>query len=293
MSDELNPAVETPADQIVPDNANPLQDDQFVGEPDADPEGEPEGAAEPEIEYAEVEIGGKKYSVPAELKDGFMMQADYTRKTQEIAAAKRGYEERAAEVQKIGQLSQEEMRAQVHIAGLDAEIAKYAQVDWARLSAEDPIAAQEHFQKFMLLKDQKNQAAGYLENAGKERTRLVQQETAKRLEETRQFAEKNIKGWTPELDAQITEFAEKELGFTRDTLIQAYNPAVYRALYLAHVGQQALSKATAAKPIPGGRSQTIRPLATVSSKASGEVTKDPSEMSMSEYAKWAAKRFKG
>src|SRR5947199_238059 len=40
-------------------------------------------------EEAEVEYGGKTYTLPAELKDALLRQADYTRKTQEVAQGRK------------------------------------------------------------------------------------------------------------------------------------------------------------------------------------------------------------
>lgn len=288
LADIETPVAETPeADKVE----EPVSLESPAGETDQTAELADEGSGD-DADYAEIELNGKRYRVPAELKDGYLMQADYTRKTQANAELGRQYEAKIAEANRALELSNEEMRARAHLIGIDAELKNYAEVDWNRLEAEDPITAQSHFRRWQMLKDQKAQAEGFINQKATERTQLTQQDTARRLEETRQYAVKNIKGWTPELDAQITQFAEKELGFPRDTLMAAYNPQVYRALYLAHIGNQALSKATAAKSMDG-RIPSIKPLSTVSAKASGMASKDPSEMTMDEYAKWAAAKFKG
>lgn len=293
IADNSTPVTETPKteqDEGPVSVASPFTQDEQDADAVEDV-GAPDG--EDAIEYAEIELNGKKYQVPAELKDGYLMQADYTRKTQATAELTRQYEAKVADANRILEVSQEEMRARAHVLGLDAELAQYANVDWNRLEADDPISAQSHFRRWQMLKDQKASAEGFINSKANERTQLTQQDTARRLEETRQFAEKNIKGWNEGLDAQITEFAVKELGFTRDTLQAAYTPAVYRALYLAHIGQQTLSRSAAAPGLSAGGKPQIKPLTTVSAKASGMSSKDPSEMSMAEYDKWAASKFKG
>src|SRR5688572_14468037 len=46
---------------------------------------EPEAPAEPVDELDEIEFDGERYKIPKKLKNGFLMQSDYTRKTQEVA----------------------------------------------------------------------------------------------------------------------------------------------------------------------------------------------------------------
>ncbi len=64
------------------------------------PEGadaEPEAPAEPEAaspDTVEVEINGKVYQIPAEIKDGYLAQADYTRNVQQLAKQRETVAER-------------------------------------------------------------------------------------------------------------------------------------------------------------------------------------------------------
>ena len=51
------------------------------GEPEVEDELQPEDDDSEEIDW-----NGKKFKGPKGLKDGLMMQADYTRKTQEVAS---------------------------------------------------------------------------------------------------------------------------------------------------------------------------------------------------------------
>jgi hypothetical protein len=60
-------------------------------EAEAAPEQQPEPAA-PLDDFEEIEYGeGQKYAVPKALKGAFLMQADYTRKTQELAEQRRTF----------------------------------------------------------------------------------------------------------------------------------------------------------------------------------------------------------
>lgn len=255
-------------------------------EPDLDAAEDGEDDDQPEeIEYAEIELNGKKYQVPAELKDGYMMQADYTRKRQADAEFSRQLQAREQEIQKAQEVSEQELHKRAELIGINQRLDQYKAVDWNAWQNEDPMECQRGWMEFQTLQGKAAETGQILEKAKHERTAQAQQATAKRLQETRSFAEKEIKGWTPEVDAKVTEFAMNQLGFPKETLLDAYSPPVYNALYLAWVGSQALSKSAGKKPTP--KTQT-KPLVTV--KPTGKVAKDVKEMSVEEHAVYFKKQ---
>jgi hypothetical protein len=132
------------------------------------------------------------------------------------------------------------------------------------------------------MKDAAAQGKSELEQLQHARTQQYEQETATRLAATREYAEKNIKGWTPERDAKLTNFATKELGFEMGTLRGALTPQVYRALHLAEIGFQALTKATAKPSTP--QSAPVEVLETVKPKGNPVIRKTLSNMSIDEHA---------
>lgn len=249
-------------------------------DPNAEPE-TPVEQADPEDDLEEFDWEGKKIKGPKGLKDGLLRQADYTRKTQEVAETRKQLEERAQHIEQQAKASDEEMNARAALISIDSDLKSYENVDWDAWEAQDLFAAQAGFRKFQQLQAARGQVDKYLGERQKARTETTQQETAKRLQETRQFAETKIKGWTPEVDAKITDFATKELGFDWNTLKAAYTPAVYKALHLAWLGHQAINTKTApstAKP------PVTEPLKVVAAKANPPAKKSLSEMSMEEYA---------
>lgn len=251
------------------------------GEPqDLDASDSPEiEQTEPEEDLEEFDWNGKKIKGPKGLKDGVLMQADYTRKTQEIAETRRQLEERAQHIDQQSKAGEEEMNARAALISIDSDLKSYENVDWDKWEATDLFAAQAGFRKFQQLKEARGQVGEYLGERQKARTEQTQQETAKRLQETRQFAEKQIKGWSPDVDAKITDFATKELGFDWNTLKAAYTPAVYKALHLAWLGHQAINT----KPNAPAPKAPVEPLKVVAAKANPPAKKNLSEMSMDEY----------
>lgn len=302
MSDETNTLVQEPALPTIETQANETEiiDEGPVSIPnpgEVDEDEAPEQSAEADQEeqaapaFVDIEINGKTYQVPAELKDGYMMQSAFTQKTQAIAEEKRALEARFAEVDQLRSASDEELQVRAQALNLDAQLQQYQNVDWQALLRDDPIGAQEHRWNFEALQQQRQQVGQYLQTAEQQRSASVQQETVKRLQETRAYAEKEIKGWTPEVDEKVTSFAMDVLGFPRETLLNASSPPVYKALYLAWRGHLSEMNQNA-KITPQAARPPLKPLSTVSAKTNVLGSKDPADMSMAEYDAWASKKFK-
>lgn len=282
MDGEQEPIAELEAEAPIEPVAEEPTDDNI--EPGSEPS-EPteiEPTPEPEDDLEEFDWNGQKIKGPKGLKDGVLMQADYTRKTQEVAAKARELEERAAHLDQQSKAGDEEMNARAALISIDSDLKSYENVDWDKWLGEDLVAAQQGYVKYQQLKDARGQVAGYLGERQKARTDQTQQDTAKRLQETRQFAETKIKGWSPEVDAKITEFALgklKDHGVTWDTLKGVYNPGIYEILHLAYLGHQAVNtkpNAPAPKPL-------VEPLKVVAAKANPPAKKNLVDMDMDEY----------
>ncbi len=241
-----------------------------------------------EPELVEVEFDGKKYSVPAELKDKFMMQADYTKKTQETAAIKKEQEQLREEAAAIFQSSKDFIEANAAMMNLDSQLQQYQSIDWQQLEQADPVAAMSHWRQFQQLQGQRQQVAQYLQNAEGERSVKAEQEIANRLRQTAEFAQKEIPGWNQKVDEEVTKFAT-DFGFTTEQLRASMTPQIYKVLHRAMLGEKLIQQQRSA---PKATSQATQPLTTLKSTASPETSKDPSQMSMAEYAKWSDRKFK-
>ena len=237
--------------------------------------------------YEDFEIDGEVVKLPSKYKDGYLRLADYTRKTQEVAETRKQLEAREQEITKKFQQTEDEFQAHVILNNLDNTLAEFHQIDWAAEAAKldgDFIGKQDLQTKWMQYQDllgKRSQVEQFTKQKAIERDQMAQQETAKRLQATRHFAETKIKGWTPQVDAQLQEFATKELGFDENTLMNAYTPAVYRALYGAFRWEESLKRQSSAKPSP--TSPPPAPTKTVSAKANPQASKDLSEMSEAEF----------
>lgn len=240
----------------------------------------------PEDEFEEFEWNGKPIKAPKGLKDGVLMHADYTRKTQEVAATRKELDERAARIEQQASAGEEELQLRGQLYGLKTELDQYENVDWNQWMEEDIVGANKGWMRYTQLQQTAGKALGELQTRMNRRSEEVQQATARRLQETREYAEKNIKGWSIDVDTKVTEFATKTLGFDVDTLKSAYNPQVYQALYLAHIGHQLLTKQSAPKP----SGQPAVPLTVVGSKANPPARKSLADMDMDEYVAFREKQ---
>lgn len=304
MDNETNTAVqeqETAIEEQVAETTadeGPVSLDDTVedgGEAEVELEnGDDEGLASEtpaEEQFSEIDIDGTTYQIPEQLKAGYMQHADYTRKTQEHAENVRTFETDRKQLEHDRNVSNEELSARAFLQNADQQLEQYKNLDWNKLEDEDPIIAQRKWREYQTLKEQRDGAVGFVEKLQKDKADVSERDTANRIAETYKFAQENIKGWTPEMDTQVTSFADKELGMTKEILKGAITPQVYKALHLAWLGQQSLDKANTAKPM--AKITKIKPLSLVSSKTSaGNNNKSPSEMSMDEYAKHSKAKYK-
>lgn len=280
------PAIEKPVTATVEDDEGFLPqvgDDEAeleeANEDEAEGEETEEESGEPET--AEVELNGEKYKVPAALKDAFLMQADYTRKTQEVAETRKIAEAKLAEAESVFNVSNEVLEARAALLNVSNGLNQFQNVDWAKLEAEDPIGAMSAWRQYQQLEKARGEITGFLNEEQSKRAATAEQETANRLRETAEFARTKIPGWSPEVDAKVTAFAEAELGFTRDTLKSAYSPSVYKALHLAWLGHQSLQKQNAQPKSPAA---PTKPLGKVTPRANPVAGLDD-RLSMDEWIK--------
>lgn len=245
---------------------------------------EPEAEAQPEDDDSEeFDWNGRKIRGPKGLKDGVLMHADYTRKTQDIAARGRELDERATRLDQQFQASDEYLDARADLRTVTKEMERFKEFGWAEYQQarmSDPIGADEAWNYKQHLAQQHANLTEAIKQHDTTRSSEAQQDLAKRLNETQQFAQANIKGWSPELDKQVIDFALSK-GATPDDLKSLMNPLVYEMIYLAQIGAKALSK-----PVTPKTAQTTQaaPLTVVAAKANPPSRKSFSEMSMEEYA---------
>ena len=223
------------------------------GNPVEGPDESEAEAVDPDLD--EVEINGKTYKVP---KEAALRQADYTRKTQEVAELRRTLE---TSLQAVQTTTQAEAQARVQIGVIDTQIADYNNIDWDAWEASDPQSANREWRRLQTLKEQRQQAIGTFTQAQQQRTFIEQQETAKQLEQgTRELAAK-IPDWNAEKAAKLVDFGQSTYGFSKADLDAITDPRMVIALHDAFQFRQAAKSQQVVKRVEA--QQAVKPAAKV------------------------------
>ena len=252
----------------------PVVEEEVSTAPDETTEqpSETEGQA-PVEEVEEIELDGNKYKVPKEVLPLFMMHKDYTQKTQEVAEARRAVEAEREQFAQTTRDHQEFLEQIVTVKTIDAELAKFENVDWDRLSQENPQQALSLNIKFQQLNAARQNSIAELDMRSQQKAQANERERVNMLTQASAALQKPNPeiGWsgnyTPEVANKLTVFGTS-LGFTKEQLAQVTNPLMVQTLHLAMIGKKALEQqrkaakppVVEAKPVPQvspGRGGTV------------------------------------
>jgi len=220
-----------------------VQDDQV--DDDEGAEGEDPDAEPPEEETDEVDLDGKKYRIPKALKPQLMMQADYTRKTQELAEQRRELEQRAVQQ---SEASEAVVKAHAKAVALDERLAEYETIDWdawenrvSQLRAQgrmdeaqaDAEALQSAFRTHQRTKEARFQADQEIERAKQTAAIETQRIRAKQNEDGAAYLQKHNIPLTQELADTLVRFGT-QFDYSEAELRQVSDPRFIRAMHRLH-----------------------------------------------------------
>ena len=218
MENETNPEAEAPEVEDVQDDL----DVEYDGDADE---------AEPEDDTEEVDLDGVKHRIPKALKGAFLMQADYTRKTQEVAEQRRELGERLAQQ---SQVSEQIVQAKARVVMVEQQLADYETIDWdgweQRVSAfraagqydqaqEDALALQSALRKHQALKEARAEAGQYVQSAQQEASLVAARESARQAQESMAYLEQHNIALTPDLAGKLIQFGT-QYGYSPQELNQ-------------------------------------------------------------------------
>lgn len=194
---------------------------------EAKPEEQEPTQQEPEV--AEVEIDGEVYQVPAKIKDRFIHQADYTRKTQELAEARRvvAATEQSLKLREAFQGSVIEEMTQ--LKAIDQQLEQYKKLDWQAMDVEQLVKTRHQL-------DQLKDAKGEIEKALKGKQDEFQQQVGKYQKEAREsglkYIQQKIKGFNDEKGKELLNYGVNE-GYTSEEMSQLMDPRLVVTLWKA------------------------------------------------------------
>lgn len=228
---------------------------------------------EEEDEVDGVKLRGKKDAIE-KVKAERLMQADYTRKTQEVAEARRTLEAREAELQKAAQADKEERQLYGRREAIVARLGQFQNVNWQAWADSDPAAASKAHMEFTQLQAHYGQLEGLLTQRERQKQLDAEQTSAKRANDAEAVVAREIKDWGPQKLQQFVDYGKKsglEPESVRQLLVQFPQAAKFLDKALAHdkLLAQRLQKpaATPANPVTrvgGGAAATTKPLSETS-----------------------------
>lgn len=264
----------TTADSDQHDDPNPA-DAELDGD---DTEGDP-----PE-EDEEIEVDGRKFALPksaaAKLQAERMMNADYTRKTQEVAAQRQAIEAERAAVTRDRETHQQFIDDFAKVKAISDQLAQYDKVDWNALRQNDLDAYLEHQENRRALETQRNTAANELTQKQQQFALDEQQAIAKQVQDADAYVQREIPGWNAERQNQVSQYMASQGVQMNPALARAIvqSPALLKLAHKAEMFDRLEKKQTAKPPAP-----PAPPPATRVSAARQGAQKDPAKMSTDEW----------
>ena len=236
-------------------------------------EAEPEGELEVEEEAEEledqsfdilahtVEVDGEEITVE-ELRRGNLRQKDYTRKTQELADAKRSMQAQFEEVERERAQYAQLLPALEERLNLPAE----QEPDWDKLYDTDPVMAAKAERQW---NKQKEERKGQLDAVRQEQERMGRineernaQMHARYVDEQRQILPDLIPEWR---DTKVAKQEATELrdflineGFTEEDVSGLANASLVKLARKAMLYDRGQTRATKAKIKPKPKSKTLK-----------------------------------
>jgi hypothetical protein len=207
-----------------------------------------------------VKVDGKEVEVTLdELQKGYSRTQDYTRKTQQIAEARKQTE---AELQAVR--AEREQYAQL-LSALESQVQQVAQpnIDWDRLYQEDPI---EWVRQREVMRENQEKAAA-IQSEQQRLSQLSQQEQAQFMQQKLQHEQEAllaaIPDWKDVKKAQaekalLVEFGQK-IGFTPEELKSVVDHRAVLMLRKAALYDQMMSKRGNIKPVTNNGPRPAKP----------------------------------
>lgn len=261
MDDTNNPAEvsELAADA---DNAPELEAPE-----EADVEIDAEGNLVEEEDSEDVDYEGKSYKVPKTLKDALLRQADYTRKTQEVAQARQAFEAERQQHQYVLHLQHQSIGARAEATAIAGQLREFEAINWQALANEDPAQAQRLWIQREQLKERMSIAHAKVTQTEQQALQMQQQTVAKQLQEGSEVLARDIKGWSKQTADQLREYGKK-LGYADHELDGIADARAVKLLHKAMMYDQMQEKAKTVSAKPK-QTEAPKPVTTIKGKSSG------------------------
>lgn len=222
---------EVTADQAIEQSVEDRIADKFLGDEPEVQEAEGSEEVESQEEVAEVEYEGARYQVPKALEKAILQEADYTRKTQEVANQRKALEQSQSTVS-LAMMEQEfhqSVAGEVHnLKVLDNYIEALKGRDFTGMNAEEGM---QHWMTIQRAQDERSKLSNQIESKHGEFKDRFQSQLNEAKAKAHDALSKSISGYTPESFKKAREYGLKK-GFSEQVLdsIEA-QPAAAEMVY--------------------------------------------------------------
>ena len=274
------------------DATNPVdvEDDAVLDAPEVDADSysdgdtdqaETDGAedGQPEDDTEEVDWDGTKYRIPKALKPGLLMQADYTRKTQELAEQRRHVEQHVQALNQRAELEQATLEHRVNLRTVEQQLQQFSGTDWSNYSAQygadATAAAMASWQQY---RDAKAELEGAIAKTETETRQISERTSANAIAAADQALSREIEGWSPQLVQDLAGYAATTFGITpqelRDSVVNSDgtpDTRTFKVLARLHKAETELAqlKASQTKAQNAAKVAAVTPAKAVGQRAGG------------------------
>jgi hypothetical protein len=202
LLDEATDRIE--GDDVAETEELPEQDEQ------------PEAAAEDDDELVEIE--GKSYRVPKELKSMVLMHKDYTQKTQEVAEQRRSVEERAHALEQREQAMGATFGKAVEFRQVQDKLAQFEALDWNAIVDADPVHAQKLTIAYQQLQREAQTKYAELQQTQTQVQQLTEHQRQQLLAEGAKDLRARLPDFGPQTAERIRKAAQDHYGIKSEEL---------------------------------------------------------------------------
>lgn len=160
--------------------------------------------------FADIEWEGVKARVPSKLKDAFMRNEDYTRKTQELAEQRRGVDQIRDVVsqRQLEAVFSESIQAESQeMSVIDAYLSQASKLDWSQMSTDQMLR---HKVEVDNIKERRDALKAAVDGKRSKFNTDVKAKIDELRGKSREIAAKSIQGFGEDTEKSMRAFAQAE-----------------------------------------------------------------------------------
>lgn len=145
--------------------------------------------------FVELELEGETVRVPPKLKEGYLRQSDYTRKTQELATLQKNATAALQQQAMLAQFQQATQPEQQEYAQVQAELKRLKDVDWTNFDTDTYIKTRGYIDN---LKDKAQDLERALGTKQQQLRQHLAQQRQQAASNAYDYISRHVKDWAPD-----------------------------------------------------------------------------------------------